>query len=80
MAVADRILSLMKASAEEYARAPGFLSVRAAKLEVATFFQSEKTEQPPDDTLEYLAGELVRLSLENRAARRAAGWGAAHHN
>ncbi len=62
----------MKASAERHARTRGNLSLREAKLEVATLCQSEKTEQPPDDALEYLAGELVRLTLEGRRDRLAA--------
>jgi hypothetical protein len=65
----NRVWNRMKASAERRARARGTLSVREAKLEVARLCQSEKTEQPPDDALEYLAGELVRLTYEGRSAR-----------
>jgi hypothetical protein len=43
--------------------------VREAKLEVAKFCQSEKTTQPPDDAMEYLAGELVRLTVEGHSSR-----------
>ncbi len=60
----------MKISAEKHARVNSNLSVRAAKLEVATLCQSEKTVQPPDDALEYLARELVRLTNERRSSRR----------
>jgi hypothetical protein len=59
----------MKTSAERHARHSGILSVREAKLEVAKLCESEKTEQPPDDALEYLASELVRLTEEGRGAR-----------
>ena len=69
MAGINRVWNRMKASAERRARRRGTLSVREAKLEVAKLFQSEKTEQPPDNALEYLAGELVRLTHEGRSAR-----------
>ena len=61
----------MKTSAERHARQSGILSVRQAKLEVAKLCEAEKTEQPPDDALEYLAAELVRLTEEGRGARLA---------
>lgn len=64
MAGINRVWNRMKASAERHARRRGgILSVREAKLEVATLCQSEKTEQPPDDALEYLAKELVQLTI-----------------
>ena len=71
MAGINRVWTRMKASAERHARRTGYLSVREAKLEVAKLCESEKTEQPPDDALEYLANELVRLTLEGRNARLA---------
>ena len=60
----------MKASAQRHARVSNILSVREAKLEVAKLCQSQQTVQPPDDALEYLARELVRLTTESRSARR----------
>ncbi len=60
----------MKTSAQRHARVSNILSVREAKLEVAKLCQSEKTVQPPDDALEYLARELVRLTTESRNSRR----------
>ena len=68
MAGINRVWTRMKASAKRHARRTGYLSVREAKLEVAKLCQSEKTEQPHDDALEYLANELVRLTLEGRNA------------
>ena len=67
----NRVWNRMKASAERHARRSGYLSIREAKLEVAKLCQSEKTEQPPDDALEYLGRELVRLTMEGRNARLA---------
>ena len=68
MAGINRVWDRMKASAERHARRRGGIpSVRAAKLEVATLCQSEKTEQPPDDALEYLAKELIRLTISAKA-------------
>lgn len=69
----NRVWNRMKASAERRARGGRSLSVREAKLEVAKLCQSERTEQPPDNALEYLAGELVRLTLEGRARLPAPG-------
>jgi hypothetical protein len=70
----NRVWNRIKASAEKHARGRGILSVREAKLEVAKFCQSEKTAQPPDDALEYLAGELVRLTGEGHDAAGAQGY------
>ena len=68
MAGINRVWNRMKASAERHARRrSGIPSVREAKLEVATLCQSEKTEQPPDEALEYLAKELVRLTISAKA-------------
>lgn len=69
MAGMNRVWNRMKSSAERHARQSGVLSVREAKLEVAKLCESEKTEQPPDDALEYLAAELVRLTVEGRDGR-----------
>jgi len=71
MAGINRVWNRIKGSAERHARKSGVPSIREAKLEVAKLCQSEKTEQPPDDALEYLARELVRLTLEGRNSRLA---------
>lgn len=71
MAGINRVWNRMKTSAQRYARVRGNISVREAKLEVAKLCQSEKMVQPPDDALEYLAGELVRLTMEGRSSRGA---------
>ena len=70
MADISRVWNRMKTSAQRHARVSNILSVREAKLEVAKLCQSEKTVQPPDDALEYLARELVRLTTESRSSRR----------
>lgn len=66
----NRVWNRMKTAAQRHARVSNILSVREAKLEVAKLCQSEKTVQPPDDALEYLARELVRLTTESRNSRR----------
>lgn len=70
MADINRVWNRMKTAAQRHARVSNILSVREAKLEVAKLCQSEKTVQPPDDALEYLARELVRLTTESRSSRR----------
>ena len=71
MADISRVWNRMKTSAQRHARVSNILSVREAKLEVAKLCQSEKTVQPPDDALEYLARELV---LPFRTGAREPGW------
>ena len=60
----DRVWARLKGRAEVDIRANVLLSMADARRIVQHVCSEECTETPPDQAIEFLARELVRLSLE----------------
>jgi hypothetical protein len=60
----ERVWMRMKASAAKSALRKSLISMRESQDTVLKLCRQEKAEKPPQDALQFLAKELVRLTLE----------------
>lgn len=60
----ERVWTRMKVSAAKSAASKTVISMQESRNTVLKLCRQEKTETPPRDALQFLAEELVRLSLE----------------
>lgn len=62
----ERVWMRMKTTATRFARRRALLSVPMSRTIVLKICSQQKAKSPPADALEYLATQLVRLTLEAR--------------
>ena len=62
----ERVWTRIKTAATRFARRRDFLSVPMSRTIVMRICSQQKAKSPPADALDYLATELVRLTLEAR--------------
>jgi hypothetical protein len=60
----ERVWARMKASAAKSARHKILINMRESQNAVLKFCRQEKAATPPRDALQFLAKELLRLTLE----------------
>jgi len=60
----ERVWARIKASANKFADQKTLISMRESQSVVLKLCRQEKASTPPQDALQYLAKELVRLTLE----------------
>jgi hypothetical protein len=60
----ERVWTRMKVSARQFADHKMLVSMRESRNTVLKLCRQEKAKTPPRDALQFLAKELVRLTLE----------------
>ena len=64
----ERVWTRMKEAAVKSARRKTVITMRESQDTVLKFCRQEKASSPPQDALQFLAEELMRLTLEAHAA------------
>lgn len=62
----ERVWTRLKTTAIKFAEHKRLISVRESRNTVLKICRQEKANSPPPDALQYLATELVRLTLEGQ--------------
>jgi hypothetical protein len=66
MTAMERVWTRMKTTAIKFAKHKTLISVRESRNTVLKICRREKARSPSPDTLQYLATQLVRLTLERQ--------------
>jgi hypothetical protein len=66
MTAIERVWTRMKTTATKNAQSKTLVSVRESRDTVLKICRREKAQRPTQETLQYLATQLVRLTLEGQ--------------